>query len=400
MIVARLRLFHGLLLPGLLSLTGVSICIIGHSGSLAQDSSQPASFNSLAEAADAALARKDLDSALNLYRKALNLNRDWDSGWQNLGVLLADRADFHAARSAFENLVRCQPTQGDGWALLGISEFRLQQYNLALNHFVKARNLPFHSADLHHSSEYHFALVMILRQDFDSAQKILGWLYRRGMKRADLAEACGLAAMRIQALPGQSDPATLQALKETGQVVLLAFDREPERARAGFEQLLRAHTGLPGLYYAYGNFLAQTGLYDDAYSAFHHGLEISPKDPFFLLQLAAVEMQRDHPQEALRFARQATELAPDLFAGHLIEGKILLQQSRIDDAIPKLELAEKLAPESPQVHVALLNAYVRAKRTADVAREKKILKKLEDIQTAAVLGPLSLEKLSGETPKP
>ncbi|HVN79525.1 MAG TPA: tetratricopeptide repeat protein [Terriglobia bacterium] len=329
-----------------------------------------------------------MDSALDLYRKALNLNRDWASGWQNLGLLQADRADFQAARSAFENLVRCQPTQGDGWALLGISEFRLQQYNPALNHFVKARSLPFRSADLHQSSEYHFALVLILRQDFDSAQKILGWLYRRGMKTGGLTESCGLAAMRIPALPGQSDPATLQVVNETGQVVLLGFDRKPEQARAQFEQLTRAHPGLPGLRYAQGSFLAQEGLYDEAYSAFLEGLEISPKDPFFHLQLAAVEIQRNHPQDALHFARRATELAPDLFAGHLIEGKILLQQSNIDDAITKLELAAKLAPESPQVHVALLNAYVRAKRTSDVAREKMILKKLDDIQTAAVAGEL------------
>jgi tetratricopeptide (TPR) repeat protein len=392
MIAVRFCLLPGSLLLALLSLSGVSICTSGHSKTLAQNSTQPTGFDSLAKAANDALAGKELDTALDLYRKALNLKPGWSAGWQNLGVLLADRGDFLAARSAFENLVHCQPTRGDGWALRGITEFRLAQYDPAFNHFVKARSLTFDDPRLHQQAEFHFAQTMILRQDFDSAQKILEWLYRRGMKGAGLPEACGLAAMRISALPGSSDPATRQVLEETGQIVFLAFDRKSDQARAGFEQLIRAHGGLPGLYYAYGSFLAQGGLYDNAYSAFYKGLELSPKDPFFFLQLAAVEMQRNRAPEALRFARQAIELSPDLFAGHLIEGKILLQQSRIDDAITKLELAAKLAPESPQVHVALLNAYLRARRTADVAREKKILKTLEDIQTAAVSGPLPSEK--------
>ena len=374
--------------------------IIMHSATGAQGSGQPVDFDSLAKAANAALAGKELDSALDLYRKALKLKPDWSAGWQNLGALLADRGDFQAARSAFEHLARYQPTRGDSWALLGITEFQLKQYDPAFNHFVKARSQTFNDLNLRLQAEFHFALLVIVRQDFDSAQKILEWLYRRGMKGADLAEACGLAAMRISALPGESDPATRQVLHETGQVVLLAFDRKSQQARAGFERLIQAHPELPGLYYAYGSFLAHAGLYDDAYSAFHSGLELSPKDPFFFLQLAAVELQRNCAPEALRFARQATELAPDLFAGHLIEGKILLQQARIEDAVTKLELAAKLAPESPQVHVALLNAYLRARRAADVAREKKILKKLEDIQTAAVSGPLPPDKLRGETPKP
>ncbi len=367
-------------------LIGVTFYVAVQLATGAQNSSHPAGFDSLAKAANAALAGKELDSALDLYRKALNLKPDWSAGWQNLGILLADRGDFQAARSAFENLVHCQPTRGDGWALLGITEFRLKQYDSAFNHFVKARSQTFNDMNLRSQAEFHFALIMILRQDFDSAQKILEWLYRRGMKGAGLAEACGLAAMRISALPGGSDPATRQVLEETSQVVLLAFDRKSEQARAGFERLIQAHPGLPGLYYAYGSFLAQAGLYDDAYSAFHSGLELSPKDPFFFLQLAAVEMQRNHPPAALRFARQAIELAPNLFAGHLIEGKILLQESRLEDAIPRLELAAKLAPESPQVHVALLNAYLKARRMDDVAREKEVLRKLEEIQTAVVAG--------------
>jgi tetratricopeptide (TPR) repeat protein len=381
-------------------LIGFAFCVAVQLAIGVQVSDKPSDFESLARAADAALARKELDTAQDLYRRALDLNPEWALGWQNLGILQAERGDFHDAQSAFENLVRRQPTRADGWALLGIAEFRLAQYDPAFNHFVKARSLPFHSTDLHRSSEYHFVLLMILHQDFDSAQKILEWLYRRGMKGTDLLEACGLTAMRIPALPGSSDPATRQVLEETGQIVLLAFDHKSEQARAGFEQLIRAHAELPGLYYAYGSFLAQEGHYDDALSAFHKGLELSPKDPFFCLQLAAVEMQRNQPSEALRFARQAIELAPDLFAGHLIEGRILLQQSRIEEAITKLELAARLAPDSPQVHVALLNAYLKAKRPSDVAREKKILKKLEDIQTAVVSGPSFSEQPGVEARRP
>jgi cytochrome c-type biogenesis protein CcmH/NrfG len=52
-------------------------------------------------------------------------------------------------------------------------------------------------------------------------------------------------------------------------------------------------------------------------------------------------------------------------------GRVLLESGEHMASIEHLEIAAKLAPDSPQVRLALSTAYGRAGRAADAARERE-----------------------------
>jgi Flp pilus assembly protein TadD len=64
------------------------------------------------------------------------------------------------------------------------------------------------------------------------------------------------------------------------------------------------------------------------------------------------------------------ETAPDHFTSRAAMGRVLLESGDALGAIPHLEMAARLAPDSPQVRLALGTAYSRAGRPADAARER------------------------------
>ncbi len=332
------------------------------------------------------MARHQTEAALQLYQESLSLNPRWFAGWQSLTLLLLDQKQFREALEAAKKLVDIQPEKGDGWTLLGISEFRLAQDEESFAHLLKASKLPFENPALRSLEEYHFAMVLILRRDFDSAQKILSWHHSHGMQSDELMESLGLAALRIPSRAGQTDPSTRNMALEVGQIQLLIVRKEFDQAQNEFKKLISAHPNIPGPHYAYGNFLAQWGRYDEAFAVFCRELQLLPEDPLILLQLGALAMKQNRREEALGYCRRAMERNPNLFAGHLIQGKILLQQSKINEALAELQSAVQLAPSSYQVHVALMNAYLSAGRNDEAAREKEILRNLDDRETAVMSG--------------
>ena len=58
-------------------------------------------------------------------------------------------------------------------------------------------------------------------------------------------------------------------------------------------------------------------------------------------------------------------------------GKAMLEDGKTDEAIPHLETAAKLDPDSDYIHYQLQAAYRRARRTEDANRELAIYKQIK-----------------------
>ncbi len=337
----------------------------------------------LCAAAEAARKEGKPGEAIRLYGAALRDNPGWAHGWQSLGILLADRGEYGQARDAFRHLVRVQPRSGDAWALLGVCEYRLRKYDLAVVHLEKARTLEFADHALFRFVYYYGAAVMILRGDFDTALVRLLLLSREGVDSDELMEAYGLASLRIRALPGEEAPTLRTAVMEVGTLVARSRHMAVSDVRKAFEKLIAKDPHLPGLYYTYGEYLAKHTLHADACEAFKAELQNSPNDAMTRLQIATIRAQHlNDPSGGLELAREAVRLAPGLFAGHLVLGRILLKLGEADRGIEELETAAKQAPDSTVVHTTLLNAYNKANHKDDAAREQEILKRLQRFEAS------------------
>jgi len=80
----------------------------------------------------------------------------------------------------------------------------------------------------------------------------------------------------------------------------------------------------------------------------------------------------------LQYAERAVKTAPISFAAYTALGRVLVDSGKTQEGIEKLEYAAKLAPDSPQVRIALASAYAKVGRNADAARERAEFLKLKN----------------------
>lgn len=160
-----------------------------------------------ARRADAAVQERNYDEAIVILNKAVAVNPKWRAGWWRLASVFYDTENYAAARPAFEQMIELDPKPGAPWVLLGLCEFQLKDYTLALQHLQRGDALGLASEpDLLGVARYHQALLLILAGKFDIAQILLDQLSRNG----DSAEAVTFAqGLRHSAFPDCLIPSTI-----------------------------------------------------------------------------------------------------------------------------------------------------------------------------------------------
>ena len=110
-------------------------------------------------------------------------------------------------------------------------------------------------------------------------------------------------------------------------------------------------------------------------------IQVNPSDyrGYYYLA-AATERAKEDSAPAEEWIRRSLELNPKFAASHALLGKLLTQQSRLDEAVRELERAVQLRPDYPPAHLYLGNAYYRLGRSADAARQFQLLRELNEKQ--------------------
>src|SRR5262249_51793825 len=126
---------------------------------------------------------------------------------------------------------------------------------------------------------------------------------------------------------------------------------------------------------------------DKAIAEFKKELELQPKHPQSLMQIAFEYLNRGDAKEALSWAKQAVEAAPDDFAAHKVLGQALLETGDADTAIAELQKGITLAPESPSLHFQLARAYQKVGRLEDANKEREEFTRLDRLARTTRSGP-------------
>ena len=102
-------------------------------------------------------------------------------------------------------------------------------------------------------------------------------------------------------------------------------------------------------------------------------------DPEFAearVALGDVLLKQGQIEEALQAFRAALKQRHGLIEAHLGAGKALLQLRRYDAAAAEMEQAIRFAPDQPQPHFHLSQAYRALGRHEDAARESQVFARL------------------------
>lgn len=334
------------------------------------------SFDELSKAAERARAERREDEAIRLYQQALKLKPEWDDGLWNLGMLLFEKDRPGEARDLFRRLSTQVPKSGPVWAMLGLSEFETREYPRSLDHLQQSMKMGFgDNKAVRMSVFYTYSILMTRFEQYDDAIHLLLTMAASGEEEAPLVDAVGLAALRMPLLPAEIPPDRHEMIRMTGEAAFAMQTQHFADADKLFENIEAEYPNEPGVHYFHGAYL-MTVRPEEGIQEMKRELEISPSHVPARIGLADEFLKEGQLDEGLGLAREAVKLDPTSAPAHMVLGEILTAKGDLPGAIQELRTASDEAPEVKRVHWDLARAYTAAGRTDEATKEKAVIQKI------------------------
>jgi tetratricopeptide (TPR) repeat protein len=323
------------------------------------------------------------DPNISSYRaKAIGSSLEDRHRWQQ-AMKEYTEGQFQLAADDLKSAVLANPANGTGWAMLGLSEFALKDYDNALLHLERGQQLGISgSPESLQSAKYTLGMLLTRAGQFDRAVEVLATALGTGPLDGQVEEVLGLALLRKPQLPGQVAPGELPLLTAAGKIVSLLQSSQYDAAFQQFKPLLEKYPSTPFLHYAYGTALIALSEFDEAAVQMRAEISLSPTSELPQVRLASIALRQHDPATAIAPARRAIELAPNSAEAHYLLGRASLETGDNETALHQLEIAAKLSPDSPEVHFNLAKAYAKASQPQAAERERAKFARLNEIAEA------------------
>ncbi|HZD48923.1 MAG TPA: tetratricopeptide repeat protein [Silvibacterium sp.] len=296
--------------------------------------------------------------------------------WQQA---MAEYTSGHYAEAvaALKTWVEHKSNDGTAWAVMGLAEFELKDYDNALIHLQRGEQLGVGASPQAIAlAKYRLAILLIRQGNFEAATDLLGPLVGQQPLAAEVQFALGLALLRISSLPGEIDAARQALVEQSGDVAQLLLASRYDQAFPKLQKLIAQYPSTPFLHYAYGTALDSLSQYDDAKAQMRAEIRISAQSALPWARLASIALRQRLPAEALVPAQKAVQLAPDSADAHYVLGRAYADSSEAAKAIPELETASRLSPGSPEIHFALAKAYAKSNQPEKASEERATFARL------------------------
>lgn len=296
--------------------------------------------------------------------------------WQQA---MSDYSSRHYAEAiaTLKKWVEAKPGDGTAWAVMGLAEFELHDYDNALIHLQRGQQLGVGaSPQAIELAKYRLACLQIRKGEFEMATELLGPLAGQPPLAGDIQFALGLALLRIASLPDGVDSGRRPLIEQAGDVAQLLLASKYDQAFPKLQRLIAQYPTTPFLHYAYGTALDSLSQYDEAKAQMHAEIRISPQSALPWTRLASIALRERRPDEALPAAENAVRLAADSADAHYVLGRAWADSGDTGKAIPELERASQLSPDSPEIHFALARAYAKANQPERANQERATFARL------------------------
>lgn len=348
-------------------------------GNLTAAAQDPApTFANLSRQAQAARDAKQLDKAVELYKKALKLKPNWEEGLWSLGSIAYDLDRYSDCASAFRKLTELKADGAPGWTMSGLCEYKLRNYGSALESLTHVEQLGFkENAELARAARLHYALVLTKTGSYEKAITILSDLARED-NTPEIMAAAGIAGLRRPWVPPEVPESERQMVYRVGDAMTSAMRLDYAAANKKFDELLPAYPSEPNIHFRYGALLYIQDA-DRGIDEIKKAVELAPGHVPALVSLSTISLKREDTKAALEYGERAVKASPNDFSPHIVLGRALLASEEPARAAAELEQAVKLAPGAPEAHFSLATAYNRLGRREDAAREQAEFKRLEHL---------------------
>jgi Flp pilus assembly protein TadD len=328
----------------------------------------PQTFDSLAAEAARARDSEDLDRASKLYHQAVQLRPEWAEGWWYLGTIAYDRGQFIEAIEALQKVTTLSPQDAKAFAMLGLSEAKLNREQPAVVHLGQALTLGVSDeGNMRQVVLFTEANLLLNAGAFGHAQDLLDELAKdRTSADDELLIALGRSVLGVKSLDQATAPEMRDLVATAGRAEMLAANRQMDAAASAYRDLVKRFHKTHNVEFAYGRFLLNNHRDDEAVAAFKREIENTPEHLLARLGIAGALLFTD-PATSRIYAEQALTLAPSLEEGHYLLGASLLGTGDPERAVSELETAEHLNPKDSRVYFVLAKVYKRLHRDGDAA---------------------------------
>jgi arylsulfatase A-like enzyme len=129
-------------------------------------------------------------------------------------------------------------------------------------------------------------------------------------------------------------------------------------------------------HYEFGLALFETGDWKGAAPQFEEAVAKAPKWADAQFSLASVDARIDRVPEAMEHLDVCLELSPDHYRANLLRGRLLSLLGKPSDALPNLQKAALVEPNSREAHLFLAEAYAQLGRVDDERAERAEAEKM------------------------
>jgi tetratricopeptide (TPR) repeat protein len=338
------------------------------------------SFDKIAAEAMQAWKENRDEEALKLFLQGLKVRPDWDEGLWYPGAIYYEKENYREARNMLRHYLARNPEKGAGWALVGMSDYKLREYVHAREDLQRAlaSGLQGHK-ELTGPVYYYSALLLTRDERFNDSAALLYQLQDGDEGRihvdAALEVPLGLNALGYALLPEEIPTDRMDLVRQVGAAVFARFEQRRDEAKKILLQLLKQYPGELGLHFQYGLMLLED---HDAEGAveMQKVIELSPSNPEPHLSLADYYLNQRQYEKALTNIDEVVTRDSTNPAAYLLKGKILRASGNDSSAITQLEAARKLAPADSRVLWELMRAYEVVGRREDAERIQEEIEKL------------------------
>ncbi|MGA9670342.1 MAG: tetratricopeptide repeat protein, partial [Terracidiphilus sp.] len=270
------------------------------------------------------------------------------------------------------------PESGTGWALLGLCEFELKDFDNALIHLDRGAKLGLSASPESISlARYTYGILLVHAGHFDQAAEVLASAANSADAPASRVEyALGLALLRRAEFPDTANKQQAALVTTAGRIESLLQQSKYDEAFPQFKRLLDQYPSTPFLHYAYGTALIAISEFDQAAAEMQAEIAISPRSELPLARLASIALRQHDAATAITWSQRAITIAPNSVDAHYLFGRASLEAGDVTSAMHELEIAGKLSPASPEIHFNLAKAYARAKMTEKAQYERDTFSRL------------------------
>jgi len=309
-----------------------------------------------------------------------------EDSWKQ-ALLEYSTGDWAASAEHLKKWLYANPSNGTGWAMLGLCEFALKDFDNALIHLDRGAKLGLTgSPESLQIARYTYGTLLIHSGQFERASEVLAGAVG-GALEEKVEYELGLALLRRAEFPNTDKESDHAIIAAAGKIAVLLHQSRYDETIARFKQLLASYPSEPFLHYAYGTALLAISEFDEATTQMRAECSISPRSELPLIRLASIALRRHNASDAIAWSRRALDLAPNSANAHYLLGRASMDSGDTIRAVHELEIAASLSPASPEIHFNLAKAYTQAKMPEKARQERAMFSQTNAAADANRVGP-------------